>query len=84
MKAANERANSMGMYSYHSQENILNTKYSLFWEEICACAAVHTRYVMDVCDHVRPIILLPPMMGTSFVLAVLTRLIVSKPKHRVT
>ena len=27
MKAANEGANSMGMYSYHSQENILNTKY---------------------------------------------------------
>ena len=27
MKAANKGANSMGMYSYHSQENILNTKY---------------------------------------------------------
>ena len=27
MKAANERVNSMGMCSYHSQENILNTKY---------------------------------------------------------
>ena len=57
---------------------------SLFWEEISACAAVHTRYVMDVCDHVPPIILLPLMMGTSFVLVMLTRLIVNKPKHRVT
>ena len=57
---------------------------SLFREEISACAAVHTRYVMDTCDCVRPIILLLPMMGTSFVLVALTRLIVSKPKHRVT
>ena len=57
---------------------------SLFREKISACAAVHTRYVMDACDRVRPIILLPPMMGTSFVLVALTRLIVSKPKHQVT
>ena len=27
MKAANEGVNSKGMYSYHSQENILSTKY---------------------------------------------------------
>ena len=57
--------------------------FSLFREEINACDVVHTRYVMDACDHVRPIILLPPMMRTSFVLVALTRLIVSKPKHRV-
>ena len=56
---------------------------SLFREEISACAAVHMCYVMDACDRVPPIILLPPMMGTSFVLVVLTRLIVNKPKHRV-
>ena len=63
---------------------MVNINYSLFWEEISACAAVHTRYVMDAYDCVRTIILLPPMMGTSFVLVVLTRLIVSKPKHQVT
>ena len=57
--------------------------HSLFREEISACAAVHTRYVMDACDRVRPIILLPPMMRTSFVLVTL-RLIVSKFKHRET
>ena len=57
---------------------------SLFREEISACAAVHMRYVMDACDRVRPIILLPPIMGTSFVLVALTKLIVSKPKHQVT
>ena len=54
---------------------------SLFYEEISACAAVHTRYVMDACDQVRSIILLPPMMGTSFVLVALTRLIVSELRH---
>ena len=57
---------------------------SLFQEQISACAVVHMRYVMDACDRVRPIILLPPIMGTSFVLVALTRLIVSKPKHQVT
>ena len=57
--------------------------YSLFQEEISACAAVHTCYVMDACDHVQPIILLPPMMGTSFALVALTRLIISKPKYQV-
>ena len=55
--------------------------YSLFREEISACAAVHARYVMDVCNHVRSIILLPSMMGMSFVLVVVTGLIVSEPKH---
>ena len=57
---------------------------SLFQEEIGACAAVHTCYVMNACDRVRPIILFPPMMGMSFVLVMLIRLIVSKPKHQVT
>ena len=52
--------------------------FSLFWEEISACAAVQTRYVMDACDHV---ILLPPMMGTSFVPVTLTKLIVSELRH---
>ena len=37
--------------------------FSLFQEEINACAAVHTCYVMDACDRVRSLILLPPMMG---------------------
>ena len=57
---------------------------SLFQEEISACAVVHKCYVMNACDRVRPIILLPLIMGTSFVLVMLTRLIISKPKHRVT
>ena len=61
-----------------------DSKTSLFREEISACTAVHTRHVMDACDRVRPTILLPPMMGTSFVLVALTGLIVSKLKHRVT
>ena len=64
--------------------NLKNRKVSLFQEEISASAAVHMRYVMDACNRVRPIILLPPMMGTSFLLVALTRLIVSKSKHRVT
>ena len=55
--------------------------FSLFWKEVSACAAVHTRYVMHACDRVRSIILLPPMMGTSFVLVALTRLIVSELRH---
>ena len=66
------------------KKQISGTAISLFREEISACAAVHKRYVMDACDRVRPIILLLPMMGTSFVLVALTRLIVSKPKHRLT
>ena len=57
---------------------------SLFWEEISACATVHMRYVMDVCDRVWHIILLPPMMGTPFVLVALTTLVVSKAKHQET
>ena len=57
---------------------------SLLQEEISACAGVHMRYVMDMCNHVQPIILLPPMMGTSFMLVAITRLIVSKPKNQVT
>ena len=53
---------------------------SLFREEISACAAVYTRYVMGACDRVGSIILLPGRMGASFVLVVLTRLTVSEPK----
>ena len=41
----------------------LRQKGSVFREEISACAVVHTCYVMDACDHVRPIILLFPIMG---------------------
>ena len=52
--------------------------FSLFWEEISACAAVQTHCVMDACGRV---ILLPPMMGTSFVLVMLTKLIVSELRH---
>ena len=33
-------------------------RISLFREEISACAAVHTCYVMDTCDRVQSIILL--------------------------
>ena len=55
--------------------------FSLFWEEISACAAVHTSFVMDACDHVRSIILLPPMIGRSFVLVTLTRSIVIELRH---
>ena len=54
---------------------------SLFQEEISACTAVHTCYVMDACNQVRSIILLPCMMGTSFLLVGLKRLIVSESKH---
>ena len=57
---------------------------SLFLEEISVCPAVHMCYVMDACNHVQPIIFLPLMMGTSFVLVTITRLIVSKTKHHVT
>ena len=53
---------------------------SLFQEEISACAAVHMCYVMDVCDCVWYIIILPCMMGKSFILWELTRLNVSEPK----
>ena len=53
---------------------------SLFREEISACAAVHTRYVVDACDRVQSIILLLLMVGTSFVLVALTRLNVNELK----
>ena len=36
---------------------------SLFLEEISACAAVHTHCVMDTCNCVQSIILLPCMVG---------------------
>ena len=61
--------------------HILQRRISLFWEEIGACAAVHMRYVMDACNHVQFIILLPPMMGMPFMLVTLTRLIVTEPKR---
>ena len=41
-------------------------------------------YVMDACDSVQSIILLPHMVGTSFLLVALTRLNVSELKHWVT
>ena len=69
------------VFACNKKDTCSDSEVSLFREEIGACAAVHMRYVMDTCDHVRPIILLPPMMGTSFVLVALTRLIISKPKH---
>ena len=59
-------------------------KFSLFREEISACAAVHTCYVMDVCNHVWSKILLLCMVQVPFVPVVLTRLIVSELKHWVT
>ena len=57
---------------------------SLFREEINAFEAVHTRSVVDACDSVQSIILLHHMMGTALLLVLLTRLIVSEPKHWVT
>ena len=68
------------------QSNVIprDPVFSLFWEEIRAFAAVHTRYVMDAYHRVRSIILLPPMMGTSFVLVTLTKLIFSELRHWVT
>ena len=56
----------------------------MFQEEIIACVAVHTGYVMDACDRVRSKILLPCMVRTTFLLVVLTRLNVSEPEHWVT
>ena len=53
----------------------------LFVREISACAAVHTCYVMGACNRVRSIILLPRMVGTSFVLVALTGLNISEPEH---
>ena len=53
----------------------------LFQEEISAFAAVHMRYVLDACNHAQSIVLLPRMMGTSFVPVTLTRLNVSEPEH---
>ena len=58
--------------------------FILFCEEISACAAVHTHYVMDAYDCVWSIILLPRLMGMSFVLVALTRMNVSETKHWVT
>ena len=46
----------------------------LFWEEIGAYAAAHTRYVLNACGRVGSIILLPSMVGTSFKLVPLKRL----------
>ena len=65
---------------FKKYRNLLST-FSLFQEEINAYAAIHTHYVMDACDRVQPTILLPPMMGMSFLLVALTRLIVREPKH---
>ena len=49
-----------------------------------ACVAVHMHYVMDTCDPMRSIIILPCMVETSFVLVSQTRLNVSEPKYWVT
>ena len=70
--------------NYAGSAPLLTIHRVLYWEEISACAAVRKRYVTEPCDRVRSVILLPWMMGTSFLLVVLTRLIVSKPKHWVT
>ena len=51
---------------------------SQFWEEISTCVAGHMRYVMDTCDHVQSIILLPRMVGKSFMLVALRKLNVNK------
>ena len=55
-----------------------------FREEISTCVAVRAGCVVDACKRVQSIILLPCMMGMSFVLVTLTRLIVSEPEHWVT
>ena len=55
--------------------------FSLFWEEIKACVAFHTHYVMSACDFVQSIILLPCMVGASFMIVALKSLIVSEPKY---
>ena len=52
-----------------------------FWEEIKACAAVCKCYVMNACNFVQSIILLPHMVGTSFVIVALKRLNVSELKY---
>ena len=39
---------------------------------------LHTHYVMDVCNLMQPIILLPPRMGMLFMLVMLTRLFLSE------
>ena len=39
---------------------------------------LHTHYVMDACDRMQPIILLPPRMGMLFMLVMLTRLFLSE------
>ena len=60
---------------------IKKSKFSVFREEISACAAVHMPYVMNVCDLVGSTNLLPPMIWTSFVLIELTWLVVNEIKH---
>lgn len=56
----------------------------MFREEIGACVAIQTRYVMDACECVRSIILLFHMVGTSFMLVGQTRLNVIESDHWVT
>ena len=46
----------------------------------CMCSSSFMCYVMDACDRVQSIIILPPMVGTSFMLVALTRLNVSDLK----
>ena len=66
--------------SIHTEKHYVNSCI-LFQEEMSAYAAVHMCHVIDACDRVRSIFLLPCMVQTSFVLVVLTRLNVSKPEH---
>ena len=48
---------------------LLKTDYSLFQEEISACALVRTCYVIGACNRVKSIILLPLMMGHHWCLS---------------
>ena len=63
-----------------SLQLVIKMSNNLFQDEISACAAVHMRYVMDKCNHVQSIILLPPMMDVIRACHV-NRLIVSAPKY---
>ena len=69
---------------YEQPELIQNPKVYFGKKYISPCAAVHVCYVMEACDWVQSIYLLPHMVGTSFVLVVLKKLNVSEPKQWVT
>ena len=63
----------------HNLENKI--MHSVSWRNKCMCSSSH---MLDVCDCMWYIILLPCMLGMTFVLVVLTRLNVSEPEHWVT